>query len=588
MNIKSVTFHRFKKYRDVTLPIKSGVSLVAGGNSSGKTTILQGLAIWKFCRTVLETERGKQSLCAGSANQGVGIGDDEFTPVNVPSIKHLWTNLRTQKENESDGYTLWIKVEWTFSDESKYLKIGLSLVNDRLFIKTLNTNVNQDDDIPRVAYVPSFAGIVDKEPRYSPALIRRYIGQGLPGAVIRNLILDLHLDNEKKRKKEKEKSGSPKLKESFLKKLRHNDPYEHLQSLLQSVFSCGLKVKEYSDVYHTNITIHTFKGEYRNGRFQRIKNYNSRDLMVEGSGFLQWLTVLSLTLDPRIKLVLLDEPDAHLHPALQQELLIELVELSERFSKQILYSTHSSELIKHQDYKTIIDANGSNPNYLNAGERKISILAGIGSEYTPRLADLEKKKKVLFVENESDSRLLDIFSKTLGIQLDDCFVVWPWASGHKERKYFYLEMKKMMPDLKAISLVDRDLESINSVQLNLTDKAYPDNSDNKFYARKWRRRHIEGYLLHPISISRAANVSTEVVTTHVTDNFAIDISRCVVDQSEPEVLLQANAKDILMENNRSIQNRFKITKYDIANSMRKVEIPQDIKSLIQEIHSIFL
>ena len=46
------------------------------------------------------------SICAGSRNQGVGLGDDEFSPVTVPSLKHLWTNLKTQKIDEADGYTL--------------------------------------------------------------------------------------------------------------------------------------------------------------------------------------------------------------------------------------------------------------------------------------------------------------------------------------------------------------------------------------------------------------------------------------------------------------------------------------------------
>jgi predicted ATP-dependent endonuclease of OLD family len=308
----------------------------------------------------------------------------------------------------------------------------------------LDTTVDLEDDIPHVAYFPSFAGIAPREPRYTPAVIRRYIGQGLPGAILRNIILDLFLANEEKRQKEKKESGTRKLKQSFLKRLRSEDPFERLQSLLQTVFSYGLNVKEFNDIYHTKITILTLRGEYRKNRFQRIQNFTPRDLMVEGSGFLQWLIVLSLTLDPRINLALLDEPDAHLHTAMQQQLLAELTELSNKFSKQILYSTHSPELIKQQDHTTIIDVNRSYPNYLNTREQKVPILVGIGTEYTPRLADLERKKKVLFIENESDAQSLRIFANTIGTPLDNGFIAWPWASSHKERKYFYLEMKKLI------------------------------------------------------------------------------------------------------------------------------------------------
>ncbi|WP_167631390.1 ATP-dependent nuclease [Mariprofundus ferrooxydans] len=586
MRITKVTYHRFKKYRDTEISIESGVSLLAGGNSSGKTSILQGLAVWEFCRTVLETERGKKSLCTGHSNQGVGLGYEDFSALNVPSLKHLWTNLRTQKDDESDGYTLWIQVDWlSDSDEARHLRIGLSLVNDRLFIRTQSSNVLGEEEIPRIAYVPSFAGISAKESRYTPAMIRRFMGQGLPGAVLRNVILDLYLDNERKRAVERQETGSSKLKSSFLRSLRQNDPYEQLQSLLQSVFSYGIKAKEFSDIYHTYITIQTYKGEIRKGRFQRVRNYSPRDLMVEGSGFLQWLTVLSLTLNPSINMVLLDEPDAHLHPALQEELLRELREVTERLNKQVIYSTHSSELIKHEDYTRILDANRTSPKYLGNRDQKIPLLAGIGSEYTPRLVDVEKHKRILFVENESDEVFLRILSDILEVPLPKTYVIWPWASGHKERKYVHLELKKMIPELVSLSLVDRDFQTINSTGLDLKDKSYGADAGG-FLTRKWRRRHIECYLLHPDAIARASGCTPQNVIDHIASRHALDISGRIVDQSEPELLLQANGKDILEEHPQSIKAIFGSGKFDIAKAMIKGEVPLDIRKLIDEIRAV--
>lgn len=447
----------------------------------------------------------------------------------------------------------------------------------RLFIRTQKSNVPDDEKIPRIAYVPSFAGILAKEPRYTPAMIRRFMGEGLPGAVLRNILLDLHLKNEQKRIEEKRKTGSQKLKRSFLRQLRENDPYERLQSLLQSVFSYGIRVQDFSDIYHTHITVHTYKGEIRKGRFQRIINYSPRDLMVEGSGFLQWLTVLSLTLNPSINMVLLDEPDAHLHPALQDELLRELRDISINISKQVLYSTHSSELIKHEDYARIIDANRSSPKYLKNRNQKIPLLIGIGSEYTPRLADVERYKRILFVENESDENFLRILARILATPLPESYVVWPWASGHKERKYVHLELRKIIPDLVSLSLVDRDFQTINSTSQDLQDKSYADDQQHGFLSRKWRRRHIEGYLLNASAIARAADCDRKQIIKHIADIHALDISNEITDQSEPELLLQANGKDILEEHENSLKDKFHISKFDIAKSMENNEIPEDIK-----------
>src|SRR5687767_407469 len=95
--IERVTFHRFKQFADRSLELHPGVSLLGGGNNAGKSTILHGLAVWEFCRTAIEMERGPETFVAGQKRQGLGLGDDEFSPINVPSLKHLWTNLKAQK-----------------------------------------------------------------------------------------------------------------------------------------------------------------------------------------------------------------------------------------------------------------------------------------------------------------------------------------------------------------------------------------------------------------------------------------------------------------------------------------------------------
>jgi predicted ATPase len=579
LTITKVSFHRFKKFRDTEIQLKPGVTLLAGGNNSGKTSILQGLAIWEFCKTVLEIEVGKKSLYIGGQRQGVGINDDNFTPINVPSLKHLWTNLRTQRDRniEPDGYTLWLRIDWAYQTLQRYLTIGLSLVNDRLFIKDKETNVQEEELIPRIAYVPPFAGIVSKEPRHTKAAIRAYIGQGLTGAVLRNIILDLNIANKNRRLEEKITKGGAKLE-----RLRNEDPFERLKSLLQKVFSYGLKIGEFNELYHTSISIDAYRGEIRNKRFQRLHDYTPRDLMVEGSGFLQWLTVLALSLDPEINLVLLDEPDAHLHPSLQEVLLSELNNLANNFNKQILYSTHSPELIKYQSHDRIIDTNNSNPKYLNIREQKVSLLAGIGAEYTPRLSEVKRKKKILFVENESDFKILQICARILGRPFPESFVCWPSSSRHKERKILFLEIKKDLPNLVALSLIDRDDDPIGTVDKNLFDKNRK-KSDNKdaFFPRKWRRRHIEGYLLHPDPMARKANLlSPDIVIDYITQKFSLDISGRYIGQNEPQPFLQADAKKIIDD----IQKSFFISKYDIANEMKALEIANDVKIIINDIH----
>ena len=55
--IGHVTFHRFKQFKDETFELRPGVTLLAGGNNAGKSSVLHGLAVWEFCRTAIEMER---------------------------------------------------------------------------------------------------------------------------------------------------------------------------------------------------------------------------------------------------------------------------------------------------------------------------------------------------------------------------------------------------------------------------------------------------------------------------------------------------------------------------------------------------
>ena len=76
--------------------------------------------------------------------------------------------------------------------------------------------------------------------------------------------------------------------------------------------------------------------------------------MVEGSGFLQWLSVFALATDPDLDVLLLDEPDAHLHTSLQEQLLDSLRDVAATTGKQMLIATHSAEILRNAEPSDIL------------------------------------------------------------------------------------------------------------------------------------------------------------------------------------------------------------------------------------------
>lgn len=579
--ITRLTFHRFKQFKDQAFELEPfGISLIAGGNNSGKSSILHGLAVWQFCRTAIEMERGPEAFQASAvgAKQGLGLGDDEFSPINIPSLNHLWTNLRTSREKEPDGYTLKIGCEWGPKKEPRALEFGLALANDRLFVKVTDSNLQQNDHIPHVAYLPPFAGITDREMRIPGAIRRRRIGEGLAGAVLRNLLLDMYDKNVAERARLR--GEKTKISDPDLKTLRQNDPWELLQRTLRDTFSAELQISPFREEYHSYIRVDVVKGTMVGQKLKRHPNFNNRDLMVEGSGFLQWLSVYALALDPSLNVVLFDEPDAHLHCSLQDHLLESLRDLAFDNFKQVLVATHSTEILRHAPVSEVFRVRSGNGKYLESDEQKVGLLAGLGSDYAPRVDRVRRTRRLLFVEGRSDVKILRIIAETLNLTWPDEWVEWLVSSGHKERKQVFLALKEEIPGLTAISLRDRDDEPIGTVGADLVDTSHKKIAN--FDCRKWRRRHIESYLIWPPAISEASGLSESEIDSALAERFAIAIPRDTFTNSDvPDALLNLNGKSILKEGGGPIFGQFDVSAGDVAGAIKPDGICGDLKTFIK-------
>lgn len=574
--IKEITLRKFKRFKDQRIPLTTtGVSLVAGANNSGKSTILHALAVWEFCRTIIEAEKGSEAFLPGNRAQGLGIGDDEFSPILVPSLNHLWTNLKSQKSGgDEDGFTLRIRCKWTDGEAAdKELEFGLALANDRLFVKTTASNLNADDIIPRVAYLPPFAGITDREARLPLAIRRRRIGEGLAGAVLRNVLLDLFKSNQEERSRLR--GDKSKIPDADLRHLRETHPWEILQQALRTTFGTELVIQPFRDEYHSYIQAQIIRGNLGNYRIKRYPGFKNRDLMVEGSGFLQWLSVFALATDPNISTLLLDEPDAHLHSSLQGQLLEKLEEIAVSTGKQVLVATHSSEILRNSEPERILEiASNKNPRFLSTEEQKVGLLAGLGSDYSPRIEKVRRDRKILFVEGYLDGLVLKKAAELLGHEWPTSWVEWKSAAGHKERKQLFRALSEEIPGLTAISLRDRDDESINTVGPNLEDTGHSDPPEG-FHCRKWRRRHIESYLLWPQAMATARGQSEAEIRQLLQDQFAIAIGANFVDALAPVALLDIRGKEVL--------DALGIDSIGLVDHLELDGLAEDIRTLTEEL-----
>lgn len=589
--IKKVEIKRFKRFKETNFVLKEqGVTILAGGNNSGKSSLLHALAVWEFCKTYILFEKGKGHLLSGFTGQGIGIGLDDFSPISVPSLKYLWTNLKPKS-----SYTLSIKCFWNSSVEGElYLKIGLAYAQEKIFVKMMESNLTENSVIPTIAYLPPFAGISDKETWFSVADRRRMIGKGLAGAVLRNTIMEM-FDGYWVQRRELQ-GNAQRISTKNLQILRETNSFEKLNQVLFRIFQSHLIPHPFNQSFHNYVRVDVSKGTMTKNIFRRYKGFNNRDIMVEGSGFLQWLSVYTYALNEKIDVLLLDEPDAHLHCSLQTTLLKELEIIAHQKEKQILLASHSTEIIKEIEYSKLLKIEKNKGKYLEEDNQKIGLLAGLGTPFSPMLNKLQKYKNVIFVENESDFDFIKIWADKLGMELPKNLVVWGFANKHQERKYLVKQLKEEIDDdngrISGLSLVDRDDNPINDTAPSLRDTTM----GNGFYDeditggqrhtylrfRKWRRRYIENYLLSVPSIARAINKSETEVEQLLLEEFGLTIppDATATDMTPAtENLFRYEAKQIF----EYLEKKYGVNKFDVAKQMEAEEIYDDVKTLIDEI-----
>lgn len=386
--------------------------------------------------------------------------------------------------------------------------------------------------------------------------------------------------NEKERARLKE--GRPKIKNSDLTRLRKEDPWEVLQATMAKVFQMQLEVQPFNELYHSYIRVKCVKGTWDGKKFKRHPNFQPRDLMAEGSGFLQWLSVYTLALSPSVQTLLLDEPDAHLHPSLQTLLVDALEEIVVATGKQVLIATHSTEILRWADHSKILEFKGTGARYLKEDGQKISLFIGLGSSYAPKIDPLRQSKVMLIVENESDARLLKAWTDRLGHQWPNGLVIWPWTGGSTQRKQLFLQLQAEVPNLKALSLRDRDDLELEQVdKATLRDKSVS-NTEPTLLLRVWRRRHIENYLLWPAAIARAANCTLQEIVDLMAEH-ALVVPADFTSKDVADAMVDARGKVLALEDLRSLKHVFNVTPIRIAQEMQPAEIADDVKGLIQEI-----
>ena len=470
--IHTVRIRRFKRFGEVEFRLPGHVVL-AGPNNTGKTTVLQAIASWSHAlrswRELNDFHRRRNGYTRAP------IARQAFSAVPLRSFDLLWRNRNHQQ---------WIEIEvchsagWSVTMEFRRESTEQIYVRPKAEVAP---NTLRGLDFQTV-FVPPMSGLDIAEPVFQPPKIEELLGLGRPGEVLRNLLVEANGDEV---------------------------AWNELLASIEKLFGYKLLPPDSS-------------GAHILAEFRTTDARQPLDIASAGSGFQQVLMLLAFLNTRPGAVLLLDEPDAHLHILLQDAIYHELRTIAARQGSQLIVATHSEVVINSVEPREIcvmlneprMVADNADRNRLISSLRVLS-----NSDVMQAL----QVRGVLYVEDYTDLNILRAWATQLdhrAAALLTTETMWKpvvfqtreggvGAAGVRARVHF-----------EALQLVREGLPGLE-LQDGDARPAVPDTpiTGGGLQRLRWRRYEIESYLIHAASLERFVEsvVGEDSAGPHVDD-----------------------------------------------------------------------
>jgi ABC-type molybdenum transport system ATPase subunit/photorepair protein PhrA len=448
--IRRVTIERFKRFERVEFALPGHVVL-AGPNNTGKTTVLQAIAAWGLA---LERFRAKNDFMRhGGAYSKVPVTRQLFSAVPLRSFDLLWRDRSYTGSIEivlqTDQWTIPMEI-MADSTEQVYVRPRAHVEPWVVESARLNT-----------VFVPPMTGLSVDEPVYTRPKVDHLLGQARPGEALRNLLIEANSTES---------------------------VWSALQASIRRLFNLEL-LRPNTEGPH-------IIAEYRSGLGRPL------DIASAGSGFQQVLMLLTFLHTRPASLLLLDEPDAHLHVILQDAIYGELRAVAVEKKSQLVLATHSEVIInavEPSELCVMLEA----PRFLATTKEREQLISSLGVLSHEDIMLALEAPGVLYLEDYTDLQILREWARILGHPAHELLTTrlfWkrivmqprPGAEGIKARDHY-----------DALQLASRTIPGLELLDGDAHRDIPPTEITGQGLQRaRWQRYEIESYLLHPASLDR--------------------------------------------------------------------------------------
>jgi hypothetical protein len=482
-----VRLTRFKRFEDEVFDLTGQSVMLAGPNNSGKTTLLHAISAWSLALRRWQQESGDKS----ARTKRISVVLDEFTALPLREMNLLWLNRHVARKvpdaKTPKAAPIFIEVTAATAQDTQSLTMELLYANEKLvYVRPLadrdaTATLTVLPDFVRgfqVVHVPPFSGIGTQEPRHSTGIQSKLVGEGRAGEIVRNLILDIW-----------ERSG----------KSPTSPPWIDFSADLKRLFQYEIMPPLFSETQPYIVC------EYRPASLVPGRQRGPRiDIANAGSGFHQVLLLLAFFYARPSAVLLLDEPDAHLHFILQREIFDHLRKVAQARACKLIVATHAEVLLGGAEPDSIVSFVGSRPKRLITQHEKRALTDALKTLSSLDLLQASHVGAVLYVENESDSKLLREWANILDHQARAFLsfpYVWPLEGKGNlgEAKQHFRCLRLAYPEIKGLCILDRD-----------QGQPVSDDAPPGLQVVSWPRYEIENYLLNPDLLLKLVDQATDL------------------------------------------------------------------------------
>lgn len=323
MQLNEVTIRNFKAIDSTTINL-ARMTVIVGANGSGKSSVLQALH-WMF-QSGRNLAVGTNAVKNGNFRQSDGSTLSEKNATYMPSPEYRNAGHGAEYGNFKGSPQMEVEVKATPTDAnedalnaSMWIKsarnegLSVHVPSNNPFVQSL-----RDQSKEFSSYIPGLAGIASVEEKRTKLIVHRQAAAGDANTVLRNVLLLL--------------KGISYENETGL---------DLLQRFVSEVMGPVILKVDFIEDKHQ-----TIQASFQTKVMADADQNRTKPLELAGIGFLQVIQIFAYLIYFRPVLLLVDEPDAHLHPTAQELLVGVLAKAAKHFGTQVILTTHSPSVVR--------------------------------------------------------------------------------------------------------------------------------------------------------------------------------------------------------------------------------------------------